>query len=79
MECNKECKEEFREIYGSIRGVESYMAKIDKTLAINTRSLEEHIKRTELLEKKVEQQAKFLNMALGAWIILQVLLPFLFK
>jgi len=75
----QECREEFKEIHTSIKGVESYMAKIDKTLAINTQSLQQHMRRTELLETQVGNHSKFMYLALGAWAVVQIIIPFILK
>jgi len=56
----------------------STQAALDKTLALNTQSLLEHMKRTELLEAVVQRLDKaylkasiFVSVAIGAFAILK--------
>lgn len=42
------------------------LANIDKTLAVNTSSLVEHVRRTNLLEERVEPLEKDVTMIHGA-------------
>ena len=67
------------EMNDDINKIKESLSNIDKTMAVNTLQLEIHLKRSEMLEKQVNQQQKFLNMALGAWVIIQVLLPYIMK
>lgn len=47
-------------------------AKTEVTLDANTKSLEEHIKRTNILEKKTEELQKLTNKLSGVWYALTV-------
>ena len=46
--------------------IESHLSKIDITLAKQQVSLDEHIKRTNLLEDEVERNKAVINKAIGA-------------
>lgn len=48
-------KDRVERIEVKVDEIKEYIASIDKTLAINTESLVTHIKRTDLLEKKLEK------------------------
>jgi hypothetical protein len=49
------------------------LASIDKTLAINTTHLAEHIRRTEILEKQMDPIAKHVQQMQGAGKLLAML------
>lgn len=51
-------------LLNKIDNIDSRIDNIDKTMAVNTASLEEHVKRTNILEKKlepVEDHVKLMN------------------
>jgi len=48
-----------------ILDIQKDVKEIDKTLARNTDSLEVHIKRTTMLEKKMDHAEKHINMVQG--------------
>jgi hypothetical protein len=48
-----------------ILDIQKDVKEIDKTLARNTDSLEVHIKRTTMLEKKMDHVEKHINMVQG--------------
>jgi len=54
------------EIKKDISLIKSSIVKIDKTLAINTKSLEEHMRRTELLEKELKPVTRHVLYMQGA-------------
>jgi tetrahydromethanopterin S-methyltransferase subunit G len=51
-------KERMDRIEDKVDGVRDYCTSIDKTLVRNTADIAEHIRRTHLLEERVEQVAK---------------------
>lgn len=57
--------DKFKRIEDKIDRIETSINQIDKTLARNTDSLEFHIKRTNLLEKKVEHVDHHVTMVNG--------------
>lgn len=56
----------FKRIEDKIDKITDKVHDIDKTLERNTSSLEEHMKRTELLEKKLEPVETHVSMMNGA-------------
>lgn len=46
--------------------IEDHLHNMDKTLASQHEVLKEHVRRTELLEKKMEPVEKHVNMVTGA-------------
>ena len=44
----------FSRIEGELREIKSTLANQDKTLAANTMSLQEHMRRTEVLERRLD-------------------------
>ena len=55
------------------------MSEMNTTLAVNTRELETHIKRSELLEARVDKMDAHFNKILGAFILLQFAIPLILK
>lgn len=45
----------YREIHASLDEIKSALASVDKTLAVQAAQLEYHIRRTDLLEKRIER------------------------
>ena len=56
---------QFKEITNSLNVMSSTLQDIAKTLAVNTQSLQEHMRRTELLEKHTTELMKFKWQTLG--------------
>jgi hypothetical protein len=50
------------------------IASIDKTLGEQAVELKEHIRRTDLLEKKVEKSEEFINRQMGAVKLLMIII-----
>jgi len=75
----QECREEFKEIHTSIKGVEKCLNSMNEVLIKNTESLIYHSARSDRLEKIVEQQQKYMYISLGIFTAIQILLPFLMK
>lgn len=59
-------------ILEEITEIKVSQAKTEITLDANTKSLEEHIKRTNILEKKTEELQKLTNKLSGVWYALTV-------
>lgn len=55
------------------------MNNMQTTLAVNTQSLQEHMRRTEVLETHVEEFKKFQWKVFGAIAVLTIGIPFLIK
>jgi hypothetical protein len=72
-------EEGLRDMRSNLLRIEQLLLSNNSILAVNTESLRQHMKRTDILEKKVEQQQRFMNIALGIWVCVQVLLPFIMK
>lgn len=53
--------------------IERLLASLDKTLALNTAHLEEHIRRTELLEEEVKPIKRHVEQIRGAGKLLAIL------
>lgn len=60
-------------VINKLNALDENISSIDKTLARNTVSLEEHIKRTNLLEKKLEPVEAHVNKVNGAFILIGIL------
>lgn len=59
--------------------IQEDITHIKVTLARNTTSLEEHMRRTEILEKKIEPLEKNMYRILGAVALLAVMAEILFR
>lgn len=55
------------------------VVRMDKQLAIYNLQLGEHMRRTELLEHEVKILANLQHKVLGAFILAQILIPFILK
>lgn len=53
--------------------MQSTMSQMQTTLAVNTKSLEEHMRRTELLENRIEPLEKMYWKLIGAATVISVL------
>jgi hypothetical protein len=51
-----------------------HLGSIDVTLAKQHESLKMHMRRSDMLEKQVEVLKKVAYMAIGAWMIIEVLI-----
>lgn len=47
----REIKEDIKDIQKDVKAIDKTLYQIDQTLAVNTRSLHDHMRRTELLEE----------------------------
>lgn len=56
-----------------IATIRAILIRMDKTLVVNTKSLEEHIKRTELLEKQLKPVSAHVEQMRGAGKLLGLL------
>lgn len=61
------------EIKNNIKEINSSMREIDKTLVKQEAQLAEHIRRTNLLESKIEPVEKHIHMVNGALKLLGIL------
>jgi hypothetical protein len=53
--------------------IERLLASLDKTLALNTAHLDEHIRRTEILEDQIQPVTKHVEQMRGAGKLLAIL------
>lgn len=72
-------KEKLEKIEGKIDSMCSAVSAVDKQLAVNTRILEEHQRRSLALESEVRKLDSHFNKVLGAFILAQVLIPVILK
>lgn len=59
-------------ILEEITEIKVSQAKTEITLDANTKSLQEHIKRTNILEEKTEELQKLTNKLSGVWYALTI-------
>lgn len=62
-----------KNIEKNISHIKITLVKIDKTLALNTKELEEHMRRTALLEEEVRPVVKHVEQVRGAGKLLAIL------
>lgn len=61
------------DIQKEIKDINKSIHNIDKTLAVNTASLQEHMKRTKANEQRIENLEKIKYYAIGAIALISIL------
>ena len=70
---------DIQEIKNDIKEINCVLSRQSEVLAVNTQIVKEHERRSLALETEVKNQEKFQNRLLGAFIIIQILIPVFVK